>query len=124
MILKCAKSSFTTAARGMNVPENTNSRIESELEVLSYIQNLRYALNNGARINIQLHRSVDEARDVHFTNRYTIDTLFPNQEMSEVLKRELASLTVEDYIQTVTDLRFPSRSEMREFGKVYREKGR
>ncbi len=28
-------------------------------------------------------------------------------------------LTVEDYIRTVQDLRFPKRSEMREFGKVY-----
>ena len=32
------------------------------------------------------------------------------------------SLTVENYIQTVKDLRFPNRSEMREFGKVYNGK--
>lgn len=36
-----------------------------------------------------------------------------------MLKRELLTLTVENYIQTVKDLRFPNRSEMREFGKVY-----
>ena len=39
------------------------------------------------------------------------------------LKRELRELTVEEYLQTVKDLRFPKRSEMREFGKVYDGKG-
>lgn len=39
------------------------------------------------------------------------------------LKRELQKLTVEEYMQTVKDLRFPKRSEMREFGKVYDGKG-
>jgi len=37
----------------------------------------------------------------------------------EVLKRELAFLTVEEYIETVKDTRFPKRSEMRVFGKKY-----
>ena len=35
------------------------------------------------------------------------------------LKRELKNLTAENYIRTVKDLRFPARSEMREFGKTY-----
>lgn len=47
--------------------DETKARIESELEVKVYIQDLKYALNNGAKI----------------------------------------------------DFRFPKRSEMREFGKVY-----
>ena len=34
-------------------------------------------------------------------------------------QRELLTLSVEEYMQTVKDLRFPNRSEMREFGKVY-----
>ncbi|MCQ2555432.1 MAG: hypothetical protein MJ171_07255, partial [Clostridia bacterium] len=37
----------------------------------------------------------------------------------DALKRELLTLTVEDYIKTVKDVRFPKKSEMREFGKVY-----
>ena len=37
----------------------TNTRIESELEVKSYIQNLKFALNNGAKINFQAKRRVD-----------------------------------------------------------------
>lgn len=32
---------------------------------------------------------------------------------------DISALSVEDYIRTVKDLRFPKRSEMREFGKVY-----
>ena len=38
-----------------------------------------------------------------------------------VLKRELARLTVHDYIETVKDNRFPKRSAMRVFGKKYSE---
>lgn len=68
------------------------ARIESEIEIKSYIQNLKYALNNGAKINFQ------------------------------ELKRELLTLSVDHYMRTVKDIRFPNRNEMREFGKVYNEK--
>lgn len=84
-----------------------------------YIQNLKFALNNGAKINFQAKRLVDEKRDEKYTNQYTVNTLFPDENPIEALKRELLELSVEDYMQTVKDLRFPKRSEMREFGKVY-----
>ena len=100
--------------------KETRSRIESELEILAYIQNLQYAIKNRATIEFQASRRVDSRRDKRFTNQYTITTLFPNENPVDVLKRELLTLTVEDYIQTVKDLRFPTRSEMREFGKVYK----
>ena len=96
-----------------------NIRVESELEVKAYIQNLKFALNNGAKINFQATRLVDNNRDEKFTNQYTVNTLFPDENPVDALKRELLSLSVEDYMQTVKDLRFPKRSEMREFGKVY-----
>lgn len=48
-----------------------------------------------------------------------MNALFPNENPVEVLKRELLTLTVQDYIKTVKDIRFPKRSEMREFGKYY-----
>lgn len=95
------------------------ARIESELEVNSYLQNLRYALKCGAQISFQARRLVDMNRDEKFTNQYTINSLFPDQNPIDALKRELLSLTVDEYMQTVKDLRFPNRSEMREFGKVY-----
>ena len=95
------------------------SRIESKLEISTYLERLRYALSNGAHIQFQTRRSVDEKRDIHFTNQYTISTLFPDEDPVEALKRELSELSIENYIKTVKDLRFPKRSEMREFGKIY-----
>ena len=97
----------------------TNARIESELEVKAYIQDLKLALNNGAKIEFQARRLVDENRDEKYTNQYTVNKLFPDENPVDALKRELLTLSVEDYMQTVKDLRFPSRSELREFGKVY-----
>lgn len=99
--------------------EETKARIESELEIKSYIQNLRFALNNGAKIDFQAKRFVDEKRDEKYTNQYTVNRLFSDENPVDALKRELLTVTVEDYMQTVKDIRFPKRSEMREFGKVY-----
>ena len=101
------------------MPNETTSRIESELEVRAYLQNLKYALNNGARINFQAKRLVDEKREEQYTNQYTVNALFPNENPLDALKRELLTLSVEEYMRTVKDLRFPNRSEMREFGKIY-----
>ena len=108
-----------TIAEADKLSLGTNSRIETELEVKAYIQNLKFALNSGAKINFQVRRKVDDNRDERFTNQYTVNTLFPKEDPVDALKRELLCLNVEDYIQTVKDVRFPNRSEMREFGKVY-----
>jgi hypothetical protein len=105
--------------RGDSMREETISRIETESEIKSYIQDLKYALNNGAQINFQVRRRVDEDREERYTNRYTVNKLFPDENPTDALKRELLTLTVEEYMQTVKDLRFPKRSEMREFGKIY-----
>ena len=55
------------------MPEEVKSRIESEIEVKSYIQNLKYALNKGAKLEFQAKRLVDEKRDEKYTNQYTVD---------------------------------------------------
>ncbi len=99
--------------------DNTKSRIESKLEVNTYLQKLKYALDHDARITFQARRLVDKQRDEKYTNQYTVDTLFPDENPVDALKRELKTLTAEEYMRTVQDLRFPKRSEMREFGKVY-----
>lgn len=99
--------------------EETKSRIESEIEVKAYIQDLKFALNNGAKIDFQAKRLVDEKRYEKYTNQYTVNKLFSDENPVDALKRELLTLSVEDYMQTVKDIRFPKRSEMREFGKVY-----
>lgn len=102
--------------------EQTKARIESALEVQVYLQNLKYALEHGATVTFQMERRVDQNRDVRYTNKFTIADLFPDEDPVVALKRELQKLTIEEYIQTVKDLRFPKRSEMREFGKVYNGK--
>lgn len=99
--------------------EETKARIESELEVKAYIQDLKFSINNGAQIDFQVKRVVDEKRDEKYTNQYTVNRLFPDENPVDALKRELLTLSVEDYMRTVKDTRFPKRSEMREFGKVY-----
>lgn len=99
--------------------DETKVRIESELEVKAYIQDLKFALNNGAKIEFQAKRRVDDNRDEKYTHQYTVNTLFPDENPVDALKRELLTLSVEDYMQTVEDLRFPNRSEMREFGNVF-----
>lgn len=105
----------------MNIKEeHEKSRIESKLEVQTYLDRLKYALQSGtAKINFQKNRKVDEKRDKKSTNRYTIEKLFPDENEVEALKRELTFLSVEEYIETVKDIRFPKKSEMRVFGKKY-----
>lgn len=99
--------------------QETSARIEKEVEVKAYLQDLKYALENGAEILFQAERLVDKKREVKYTNQYTVNQLFPNENPADALRRELLTLTAEDYIQTVKDIRFPNKSEMREFGKVY-----
>jgi len=95
------------------------TRIESEMEIKAYLQNLRYALDHGAKINFQLYRRVDDQREERYTNQYTIQSLFPDEDPVKALHTELLKITVEDYIETVKDLRFANRSEMRVFGRTY-----
>ena len=100
------------------MPEE-KSRIESEMEVQTFLQNMAYALDNGARLLFQEYRRVDIDRDIKFTNSFTVAALFPDENPVEALKRELKTLKVENYLRTIKDLRFPNRDDMREFGKVY-----
>lgn len=99
------------------------SRIETKFEVQSYLSNLKYSLDNGATITFQINRKVDDIREIKYTNKYTVAELFPDESPENALKRELKTLTVENYMRTVKDTRFQNRSEMREFGKVYEGHG-
>lgn len=96
-------------------------RIESELEVKAFLQDVTYALENGAKLIFQQDRRIDEKRDEKYTNRFTVAELFPDKDPIEALKEELLKLTVEEYFRTVKDIKYPERKEFREFGKVYRE---
>jgi len=70
--------------------ESINSRVESELEVRAYLQDLKYALQHGAQLTFQEQRIVDQNRKVEYTNRYTVADLFPNENPVDALKRELS----------------------------------
>lgn len=95
-------------------------RIESKLEVTTQLDRLKYALESGrAKISFQRDRRVDKNRNKKYTNKYTMLALFPDEDEVEVLKRELAYLTEQDYIETVKDNRYPKLSDMRVFGKKY-----
>lgn len=103
----------------MNQPVE-NKRIETQSEVLTYLHRLKYALQSGSvKLSFLKDRRVDQNREKKHTNRYTLAHLFPNEDEVESLKRELQLLTIEDYIETVEDTRFPKLSEMRVFGKQY-----
>lgn len=94
-------------------------RIESEMEVSTYLSRLKYALDSGASLEFQEIRKIDEDREEKYTNKYTVAYLFPDENPKEALKRELRTLKVDDYLRTVKDTRFPKKDEMREFGKIY-----
>ena len=87
-------------------------RIETEDEVKAYLSKLRYALETGATITFQEVRNVDNDKDEKFTNKYTVATLFPNENPVIALKREMISLTVGEYMRTVKDRRFPYKKEV------------
>lgn len=72
--------------------EEYTYRIEKEIEVMAYLQNLKYALDHGAKIAFQEKRKVDENRDERFTNTYTMGKLFPNENPVDALRRELKTL--------------------------------
>ena len=103
--------------------DNELSRVETELEVSSYIQKVNYALDHDSQITVQIERRVDERRDNRYTNKFTFADLFPDESPTDAIKHELRTLKVSEYIETVKDIRFPKRSEMRVFGRLYPEKG-
>ena len=96
-------------------------RVESEIEIKTFVTKMKHALENGAEISFQTERIVDTERDEKYTNKFTIPNLFPDEDPKIVLRRELLSLSYKDYLHTVKDTRFPKKNEMRTFGKTYNE---
>ena len=94
--------------------------IESKDEIVTFLDNLLYALNSGnAKIELIQDRAADKGRVDKYTNRYTLLCLFPNEDPVEKLTQELATLSVDEYIETVKDIRFEKRSPLRVFCKKY-----
>lgn len=51
-----------------------------------------------------------------------MNKLFPDENPEEALKRELLTLTVEDYMQTVKDYRFPKEAKCENLEKFIMER--
>ena len=72
------------------IPKEKNMnecRIETKEEIEAYLAKLRYALEHGAELTIQMERKVDNDREIQYTNRYTIADLFPNENPYDAIKR-------------------------------------
>ena len=100
----------------------TRSRIESEQEVKAYIQDLKFALNNGARIDFQARRKVDEKREERYTNQYTVEAFISEWEPIRGIEKRTVDTFCGRIYENGKRSRFPGRKEMREFGKVYNGK--
>ncbi|MBM4236253.1 MAG: hypothetical protein FJ152_07265 [Firmicutes bacterium] len=99
---------------------NKIKRIEQKEDVITYLERLCYSIKSGqAKVTLVNDRFVDRDRDQKYTNRYTLHKLFPDEDLVEALKRELPLLRVEDYIETLKDIRETKRSDFRVFGKKY-----
>ena len=105
--------------RRRGVYTNQDRRIESKEDIERYIKDLRFALNNGASINLIKERKVDAHRDNRFTNKYTLSFLFPDENPVQALRKELQLLDVSNYLYTSRDRDDPGKSELRVFGRAY-----
>ena len=120
MILLSLAEFYWSVALKMTSTENSVKRIESKADIETYIAQLNYSLSKRtSRLYFQEDRQVDLYRNERYTNRYTMDDLFPNMDPVKALKRELKKLTVSDYLETIKDIHYPNRSELRVFGKKY-----
>ncbi len=105
----------------MNAPGGKfNCVPKNRQDVEAYLAKLAYALRDeSVRIEFQKDRYVDGNRPKNYTNVYTIAELFPDASLIDVFRRELSSLRVQEYIETVKDIKYPKRSEFWVFGKKY-----
>lgn len=94
------------------VKENDKKTTKPEEEVTTYLEKLKYALDqDNTIITIQKVRQVDNERLLEHTNKYTLAQLFPDESPKEAVRRELRTLKADEYMETVKDLRYPNLSE-------------
>lgn len=100
----------------VKMSKKNSSRIEQKFVVEHFLTEMKEALSSeSAQLYSQHHRKEDEA-EMH---ENIMSILFPNEDETAVLKRELTDLTMEDYIETLKDKKFPNKSETRIFAKQF-----
>lgn len=73
----------------MGLNKKTKRR-ETKQEVLTYLDRLKYALSdNTVKVVFQSRRLVDRQRNLKYTNRFTISSLFPDEDEMDVLKKRI-----------------------------------
>ncbi len=92
--------------------------VKTQFEVQSYLDKLRFALDNDAEPVVVMDRVSENKKPEMYRNKYTIAALFPDEDPAVVLKQELRSLALDEYLGTVPDDKYSDR-ELWEFGKVY-----
>ena len=93
---------------------------KSKEDVKTYIAKLKYALENDkVKITYQKKRQTDKTRNLRFTNEYTIANLFSDENPVLAIKREIATLSIKDYMYCEKDTKYPKRSDMFVFAKYY-----
>ncbi len=89
-------------------------------EVETYLARVRYALKDkNTKVSLQTNREVDRGRDIRFTSQFTISNIFPDEDPTDVLKREIGTLSVENYMYSLKDKRHENRSDFYVFAKIY-----
>lgn len=97
-----------------------NKFIESREEIITCLNQIEYLIQNRqVVITCEKYRAADSRKDTVFTNRYTLNVLFPDEYELEVLEQELRNLKLEEYLETVIDNSVPGQVPMRVFGKKY-----
>lgn len=96
--------------------------IESKYAIKTFLAQLKHTIDNNCHIILQRHKSSENNRPIEYTNLYTINDLFPNEDIPNILKRVLKELNIDDYIHTVIDNKFKNRPPMRVFGKLFKDK--
>lgn len=100
--------------------QNERNEKETEAEINAFISNVRYCIeSDDCQISVKSERRSEQNKDIKFTNRYAMGKLFPDEDPSDSMRRELIKLTKRNYIETLEDLDFPDRSKLRVFGKMY-----
>ena len=95
-------------------------RVESIDEVKGFLAKIKYLFSlKFFSLRIQYERLTDNMRNVVFTNRYTIATLFPDEDPVAALKNEVKTLSISEYMHTMKDSRFPGNTDFRVFGRKY-----
>lgn len=94
--------------------------VENRDCIKEYLSKLRFVLENRrCSVYFQELRNCDQDRTIKHTNKFTVNKLFPDENIVNALKRELGLLEVVDYLYSLKDKKFPKKAMLSVFAKKY-----